>query len=577
MDKKAPLVSVVIPACNEEESLPGTLKSLQAQDYPGEYEIVVVDNNSADRTAMLAQEFGARVVVEPRQGVSYARQTGFEAARGEYILSTDADALLPENWVSRIVGEFEKHPEALAVAGAYIFNDGPLFLRTVSRFYELIFRVWNSYAGVNLAVRKEAFNRVGGFNLALDFSEDTDLGRRLTKIGKVVRISSPHVRTSARRYIKLGTLGGMVYYSALYLHTFYFPTIGEVSFEPVSAIDRQHTSPWKIAGRLVAATALSLGTFLFLSVNAAYARFSGITHLARHRIPAAGLAHPRHSLLPHTADLDVLSSASGSHMGLILFGLLVLVLLLLYAVAHPAANLFGKVIHVVDTDNKVLALTFDDGPNPATTPQILAILDEKEVRATFFVVGENARRSPDILQEIYHHGHEIDVHSRTHSPRLLFSGSGRIREELSTTASLITEYTGLTPHYFRPPWGRRSPWMLSEAGKLHLETVTWTVDTRDWLYHSGKKVVRRFERHLSPGAIVLMHDGQGQHHIEMTSTLEALPVIIEWGRDRGYTFMTLDEMLALPSHRARLHRASSLRRGRNFFLGTRSRNQARKA
>jgi peptidoglycan/xylan/chitin deacetylase (PgdA/CDA1 family)/glycosyltransferase involved in cell wall biosynthesis len=576
MDKKTPLVSVVIPAYNEEESLPGTLKSLHTQDYPGEYEIVVVDNNSTDRTAPLAEELGARVVFEPRRGVSYARQTGFEAARGEYILTTDADALLPENWISRIVGEFEKHPEALAVAGAYVFDDGPVFLRTISLFYELIFRVWNSYAGVNLAVTKEAFNRVGGFNLALDFSEDTDLGRRLTKIGKVVRISSPRVRTSARRYIKLGILGGMAYYAALYLHTFYFPRIGEVTFEPVSAINRRQSSPWKTAGRLVAAMAISLGTFLFLSVNAAYARFSGITHLAKHKIPAAGLAHTRHSPFSHAADLDLLSSASGSHMALILFGLLVLFLLLLYAIAHPAANFFGKVIHAVDTDSKALALTFDDGPNPVTTPQILAILDEKEVKATFFVVGENARGYPDILREIYHHGHEIDVHSRTHSPRLLFSGSGRIREELSTTASLITQYTGLTPHYFRPPWGRRSPWMLSEAGKLHLKTVTWTVDTRDWLYRSGKRVVRRFEKHLSPGAIVLMHDGQGQHHIKMTSTLEALPVIIEWGRDRGYTFMTLDELLALPSHRARLDRASSLRRGWDLVIRTRSRNQARK-
>jgi peptidoglycan/xylan/chitin deacetylase (PgdA/CDA1 family)/glycosyltransferase involved in cell wall biosynthesis len=552
MEDKAPLVSVVIPAYNEEESLPSTLRSLQTQDYQGPCEIIVVDNNSTDRTASLAREFGARVVVEPRQGISYARQRGFDEAHGELILTTDADALLPKNWISRIVREFEKHPEAVAVAGAYSFDDGPLFLRTVAYlFYEPLFRLWDSYGGVNLAVRKEAFRQVGGFNLALNFSEDTDLGRRLEKIGKVVRTSSPRVQTSARRYIKLGVMGSMAYYATRYMHTFYGQQSGEVTFEPASAINQERLSLWKSTERLATSSLIGIGAFLFLSVNATFARFSALTHVSRGKVLEAGFAHTRHSLqsnlLSNIVDLDALSSAASSHVALVLLVVAAIVLLILYAAAHPAANLFGKVIHSIDTDHKALALTFDDGPNPATTPRILSILNENNIKATFFVIGENAKRYPELLQQVHQQGHEIDVHSWTHSPRLLFSGTGRVRGELSATVSLIAEHTSATPAYFRPPWGRRSPWMLSEAGSLQLRTVTWSVDTRDWLYRSGKKVIRRFDRGLSPGAIVLMHDGQGQHPVEMTSTLEALPAIIERARSQGYAFMTLDELVRLPS------------------------------
>lgn len=552
MEEKTPLVSVVIPAYNEEESLPSTLKSLQAQDYQGPYEIIVVDNNSTDRTASLARELGARVVPEPRQGISYARQRGFDEAQGELILTTDADARLPRNWISRIVQEFEKHPEAVAVAGAYTFDDGPLFLRTMSYLiYDPVFRLWDSYGGVNLAVRKEAFRQVGGFNLALNFSEDTDLGRRLEKIGKVVRTSSPRVQTSARRYIKLGVMGSMAYYATRYMRTFYLQRPGEVTFEPVSALSQARLPLWKNTERLVTSSLIGIGAFLFLSVNATFARFSALTHTARGKVLEAGFAHTRHSLLSNLlsniVDLDAVSSMPDSYVALILLAVAAIILLILYAIAHPAANLFGKVIHSIDTDHKALALTFDDGPNPATTPRILSILDENNIKATFFVVGENARRYPELLQQVHQQGHEIDVHSWTHSPRLLFSGTGRIREELGATVHLIAEQTGAAPGYFRPPWGRRSPWMLSEAGNLHLRTVTWSVDTRDWLYRSGNKVIRRFDRGLSPGAIVLMHDGQGQHSVEMTSTLEALPVIIERARNRGYTFMTLDELVKLPS------------------------------
>jgi len=166
---KQPEISVVIPAYNEEKQLPLCLGSLTKQRCVFPYEIIVVDNASTDRTAEIAEEFGVRVIHEPRKGVSAARQAGFEAARAEIIASTDADCIVPSDWLSRIRDIFDENPRLAAVGGYVLFHDAPLYFNILPKFTHRLnaFRIAGQLVGrqplstQNLAVRKEAFTKAG--------------------------------------------------------------------------------------------------------------------------------------------------------------------------------------------------------------------------------------------------------------------------------------------------------------------------------------------------------------------------------------------------------------------------------
>ena len=124
MKHNLPFVSVVIPAHNEEKFITKTLQSLKSQNYGGKIEIIVVDNASTDKTAKIAKRFGAKVIFENRKGVQFARQTGFEAAQGVYIASTDADSILPSNWLKQLVKALDSHSNWVAVGGWINLNKG---------------------------------------------------------------------------------------------------------------------------------------------------------------------------------------------------------------------------------------------------------------------------------------------------------------------------------------------------------------------------------------------------------------------------------------------------------------------
>lgn len=192
MSKKYPCVTVVIPAYNEEKFIGTALKSLQGQDYPGEYDVIVVNNASTDHTAAIAGSLGAKVIDEPRKGVQYARQTGFLAASGEYIASTDADNTLPSDWIRRLANNLEANQEWAAVGGWFVIRKGPPYLRFLINhlstptllFYRLL-GITNTLIAQNFMVRKSAFIACGGFDLTTSMHEDTKLAQRLATVGKV--------------------------------------------------------------------------------------------------------------------------------------------------------------------------------------------------------------------------------------------------------------------------------------------------------------------------------------------------------------------------------------------------------
>jgi len=191
---KLPLVSVVIPALNEGEEIELCLDSLQAQKFH-DFEVIVVDNGSTDDTEKVARRYGCRVVHEARQGVSFARQRGFEEARGEIVASTDADTIVPPEWLELIVESFVENPVQVGVYGKILLRERRGQGQWLAEFLFTLFLRLNHllgrphFCGPNFAVRREIFKRVGGFKEGdhpYTVSEDLQLSLKLKEEGYIL-------------------------------------------------------------------------------------------------------------------------------------------------------------------------------------------------------------------------------------------------------------------------------------------------------------------------------------------------------------------------------------------------------
>ena len=216
--------SVVVPAYNESASLPAALDSLRRQDVGDDhFEVIVVDNGSDDDTPAIARSYGARVVVEPRRGVCDARQAGVDAARGEFVVSTDADTIHPPDWLRRIDTGLRSRPDAVAIGGPCRYADPPWWGRVFpAAAFALVGAVTRlrgrpSYlTATNVAFRRKGFP---GYDTRLtQGGDEVDLLRRLVAWGPVLWDADNVVVTSARRF-QLGLLHTLVisygYYYAL--------------------------------------------------------------------------------------------------------------------------------------------------------------------------------------------------------------------------------------------------------------------------------------------------------------------------------------------------------------------------
>ena len=200
------MISIVIPAFNEEKLLSECLDSLKSQDYGGRYEIIVVDNASTDDTARVAAEFGAKVVSCLRRGVVYARQAGAQAVTGDIIIQGDADTVYPSDWLKRIAGYFSSHPRTVALAGAYVYNDPPPWARLeysaryLMNIISILILGRPSYiSGANFAFRREVFLKTGGYDPESLYPDQWGISRSLSRFGKIYYDRSVQVYTSTRR------------------------------------------------------------------------------------------------------------------------------------------------------------------------------------------------------------------------------------------------------------------------------------------------------------------------------------------------------------------------------------------
>lgn len=203
-------------------------------------------------------------------------------------------------------------------------------------------------------------------------------------------------------------------------------------------------------------------------------------------------------------------------------------------------QLLGSHLAALATRRRSVVLSFDDGPNPESTPAILMALRARRVHATFFLIGERIERYPQLAARIVTEGHQVGNHSYSH-PRMVLEHPHAYAREIDRTDKLIRAlgYRGTID--FRPPYGQKLvvlPWLLSRRHKL---SVLWNVDSRDWIDSNPASIARRVVRQVRPGSIVLLHD--------LPHTAKALPQILDDLRRRGYSFRTVRAQPAVPTAR----------------------------
>jgi peptidoglycan-N-acetylglucosamine deacetylase len=227
-----------------------------------------------------------------------------------------------------------------------------------------------------------------------------------------------------------------------------------------------------------------------------------------------------------------------------------------FGAVAPGAQLFGSTLRHTTGPNK-LAITFDDGPNPAITPQLLDLLDRYNAKATFFVAGKFVRESPPLTKEIVARGHLLGNHTDSH-PNLFFCGPQETRDELLRCTEAIHQATWLEPRWFRPPFGFRSPWLSEVVHSQNMRTVMWTLlpgDWRDkpadWLTARMQPIADHARKKVPSGSgyggsllgdILCLHDGyHAANNADRTRTLAALEYWLPRWRDLGLEFVRIKE------------------------------------
>jgi peptidoglycan/xylan/chitin deacetylase (PgdA/CDA1 family) len=218
--------------------------------------------------------------------------------------------------------------------------------------------------------------------------------------------------------------------------------------------------------------------------------------------------------------------------------------------ARAPAVTMPDTITRVHTARPVVAMTFDDGPHPSLTPQLLDILAARGIRATFYVIGWRVARSPLLARRIAEEGHEIGNHTWSH-PSLTGQSDAAALAQIDRTTQAVHEAVGRPPVTMRPPYGNFSPRqrrMLMEA--RNMPTVLWSVDPEDWRRPGAPVVAQRIVSQSHPGAVILSHDIIG-------ATVRAMPAALDGLIARGYQFVTLSELIGWPRWNSRALRLAS--------------------
>lgn len=189
----------------------------------------------------------------------------------------------------------------------------------------------------------------------------------------------------------------------------------------------------------------------------------------------------------------------------------------------------------LDPDGKYVALTFDDGPHKTNTERVLNSLKEFDVKATFFMLGNQVDYYPSLVQRVAEEGHEIGNHSNTH-PDLSKVDANRVQKEFETTNQRIYDVIGRYPTVFRPPYGSYNNNIITQATNLNLPIIMWSVDSLDWKTKNATSISHEILSTTTNGSIILMHDIHD-------ATADALPSVLRNLKEQGYSFVTVSQLL----------------------------------
>jgi len=229
-------------------------------------------------------------------------------------------------------------------------------------------------------------------------------------------------------------------------------------------------------------------------------------------------------------------------LGIIFFGI---------SAASPKSAVFGSFIWRGPRSTGVVALTFDDGPDPTYTPAVLSILARYNAKATFFMLGERVRLYPDLARSVAEKGHAVGSHCY-HHVSLLLAPPRRIREEIAGAEIAIQQAVGQQPRLLRPPYGFHPPFLVQEARRRGYLLVGWSISPHDSFHLSAAELAHRVLARVRAGDIILLHDGRGNR----AETIKALPLILEGLRKKGLHCVTIPQLMgahtaAAPAHSTR--------------------------
>jgi len=227
-------------------------------------------------------------------------------------------------------------------------------------------------------------------------------------------------------------------------------------------------------------------------------------------------------------------------------GLTLVTIYLLNALSKTTKfQVFGELVNHVDTKEKVVALTYDDGPNPPYTNQLIGILERNQIKATFFVVGNIIEKHRATVRLVLSKGHELGNHSYSHQ-KMTSENPSFIRSEIEKTDQLLRQLGVKEEIHFRAPYGRKFlvlPYLLA---KMNKKNILWNVNPNDYKALNSEVIENYVLEHVSPGSIILLHDGGG----DRSRTVTATESLIKKLGERGYTFKTVSELMRVNAPRS---------------------------
>lgn len=214
---------------------------------------------------------------------------------------------------------------------------------------------------------------------------------------------------------------------------------------------------------------------------------------------------------------------------------------IIYGSANIQSNFYTKAFCSAITEEKIIAITFDDGPNPVYTPKILSILEEHNAKATFFVIGKNIQGNENIIRKIDAAGHTIGNHTFSHSFFIDFKGKTGFMYELDATSDIVYNIIKKRMKFFRPPYGVTTPHLANASKALNYNIIGWNIRSLDTTNDTEERIANRVISQIKPGAIILFHDTSEK-------TAQVLKQTLNFAVENGFKIVSVEELLKLKAY-----------------------------